>query len=167
MKKYDVYNLVFPDYVDEMEIFRYKFRKISEYDEAIKILHKKDLVVQNYTHSVTANVEIPHSQESAVIAWENSESTELDDILLLLSLFTGRSVFLSNSNESLLIEDPRSYEWGWNLHAYVQHGVQLKPNYNVNLGLDVGINRVYTLIRTKNWQDKYDKGFFLFLLKAL
>ena len=169
MKTYEVYNLVFPEYSPEtMNIAGYTFRKADNYIEQIKklswlegtIYDNIGIIPNVGEHIITATVETPQIEEKSVFMWVFKKSKAIRDILLLLGLFTGREVFavIQNNNElkreALTKSDSREYLWG-----------KIIKNALGNQ-LDEGINRIYTLIRDNEWQNKYSNGFYLLLLNA-
>ena len=94
------------------------------------------------------------------------------DVLLLLSIFTGRDVFALASrnseidaNEGVIIRDPREYLWGGTLRCSVPYKKQpIEPEpYGYNIGFEEGINQIYKMIRSEKWQKKYKGGYFLLL----
>jgi len=172
MKEYDVYNLVFPDYVKEMEIAGYRFRRVVEYEKRYKELdHKigeilsKEIIVnpQSGIHSITAKVRVPEIEDIAVISWsdEARTMTALDDILLLLSFFTGRDVFTTYNEDWYVFTDPRCYMWEDNLRRYLD---QNYASYD-KLRLQYGVESVYSVIKTQEWREQYSNGIFLIWLR--
>ena len=73
----DIYNLEFPHYVHELNIGGYTFRRVANYSEAFgKMQHlvnssgsEHKTVVQTGSHQITATVEIPTTEQQAVLLW--------------------------------------------------------------------------------------------------
>jgi hypothetical protein len=124
------------------------------------------------THAITAYVEIPEREESAVLEWGNDDATALKDVLLLLSIFTERDVFVieSQTNQDatvVITADHRVYSGGGILRCsipYKKHPLKPEP-YSYDIGFEEGLNQIYTLIRSEGWQHKYKQGYFLFLAR--
>ena len=172
--KYEVYNLEFPLNRDEIEIFGYKFKKVCDYNERVQELQQ--LVDTNRInrnvgkHTVTATVEIPANEKKSVFTWKHENPTALDDILLLLSLFTRRDVFL-NKDDNEFYYDPRYFKFGATLicslpQEFNDYRKIDEYGYTRYIGFEKGLNEIYKLIRTDEWINKYAKGFFLLLLRA-
>ncbi|GAG77073.1 unnamed protein product, partial [marine sediment metagenome] len=122
-------------------------------------------------HAATAYVDLPEKEEKSVIKRLVSYSTALSDILLLLSIFTGRDVFTVDNasgggSHRIIIADPRVYDWGGVLITSIPYKnrpiTDDEPN-GYNIGFEEGLNQVYALIRSEDWQHKYDKGHYLVL----
>ena len=169
MAKYDVYNLVLPEYSAEtMNVAGYSFRKVDNYIKQInKLSWLEGTTYENIgimpnvgEYIITATVVTPQVEHESVFMWAFKKSTAIRDILLLLALFTGREVFAVIQNneelkrEALTKSDSREYLWG----KIIKNALGNK--------LGEGINSIYTLIRNKEWQNKYSDGFFLLLLNA-
>lgn len=95
-----IYNLEFPSWCSEITNFDYKFYRVEDYEERVKRLQHlatrtSEFEIKQNTggHSLTAYVEHTGHEKNAVLQCKNEDSTALQDILLLLSLFTGREVF--------------------------------------------------------------------------
>ena len=98
--KISIYNLEFPAYVDRLVINGYRFERILTYVDRVRSLqhtvtHISEIEVQaNYgTNAITAEVTTPDPEPPARLEWGKSSATQLDDILLILSLFTMRHVW--------------------------------------------------------------------------
>jgi hypothetical protein len=152
------------------------------------------------THAITAHVDIPDNQEKAVLEWFDTNSTALNDVLLLLSIFTGREVFIIDEDvydpsDFGLTADPRIYQWGGIIRTsipYKHKSTATMPPENAqfyeiidteegeqwvpaewpsdpsgyNIGFEEGLNEIYQLIRSEEWQQKYQGGYFLFLARS-
>ena len=123
-------------------------------------------------HVVTAYVEIPEHEEAAILAWADGNSTALSDILLLLSIFTCRDVFeVEDGNDEskvgVILADSRIYQWGGVLRCSIPYqGRPIKPHpYEYNIGFEKGLNQIYALMRSEDWQHKYQQGYFLLLAR--
>jgi len=97
-----IYNLEFPPFIEELKIGDYTFRRIDNYEYAFNnMMHlvnsegsEFNTKVQTGNHQITATVNIPRKEQRCSLPWESdAKYTQLDDILLLLTIFTGRSVF--------------------------------------------------------------------------
>ncbi len=171
-----VYNLEFPSWCPTITIFGYRFIRVDDYQNRLNELqhlvtvHSEFKVpVNTGQHAITAYVEIPENEDKIVLEWSNQNSTALNDILLLLSLFTGRDVFAIDENTvdiGVIIADPREYQWGGALRCSIPYKKQplaeLMP-LGYDIGFEEGLNQIYSLIRTEEWQKKYEGGYFLFL----
>lgn len=178
MATYDVYNLVFPDGIYEMEIFGYRFKRVEkEYPNRLQDLYQPvnistefSIKQNNGNHAITATVEVPDKPRKSILEWSGtSENWEIFDITLLLSLFTGRNVFLKISKkEEIIIADYRTYQYGGSLRTSLKQEFESigGTKRNADKGFERSLTEIYELMRTPTWQEKYGKGFFLFLLKS-
>jgi hypothetical protein len=175
----EVYNLEFPSWCQELTIFGYKFIRADDYEEKIASLqhliveHSEfEIHVNTGKHAVTACVEIPEHEEKTALAWaDGSNATTLTDILLLLSIFTRRDVFavdsaIDDGTGKVIIADPRFYDWGGVLITSLSR--KNKPILNdepnvCNIGFEEGLNQIYSLVRSEEWENRYERGYFLFL----
>ena len=171
-----IYNLEFPSWCPAMNIYGYKFTRIEDYAE--KVLRLQHLVsIQSEfritptmgEHVITAYVDLPKHEDKAVLEWSKPNPTALDDVLLLLSIFSGRDVFLSESDKagSVYLADPRQYHGGRVLISSIPYKAShADPNKNeiaYDIGREEGLNRIYALMRSEEWLQKYRRGYFLFL----
>jgi len=204
MNRRRVYNLEFPSWCPELNISGYRFSRTEDYDTRVATLHHlatihAELVktVNAGTHAQTAYVEIPEDEERAVLPWNDENASRLEDILLLLSLFTGRDVFavdeeVYNTGNFPITADPRCFRWGGILECsipYEHKSTAQEPDIEIfdivdtdegekwipttihdpsgyNIGFEKGLNQIYELIRSDEWQKKYRRGFLLFLARS-
>ncbi|MBK8905860.1 MAG: hypothetical protein IPM53_32055 [Anaerolineaceae bacterium] len=176
--KRPIYNLKFPYYCNELNIFQYHFTRTPDYSDKLNQLQHLGSVFSEFKispntgkHAVTGFVELPSPEPSAILEWSGEANTALMDILLLLSLFTGREVFAGEPGtesfgpEAVITRDPRVYKWGGILRASPIFKASSDEPYSCNIGWQETINRVYGLIRSQRWQQKYRGGYFLFLAR--
>jgi hypothetical protein len=175
--KLEVYNLELRSWCREMTIFGYRFARVVEYEERLQSLQHHVTAYSEFNirrntgeHAVTAYVEVPEPQQTAVIGLSGKVATALNDILLLISLFTGRDVFaLANSKEEdadrVIIADPRVYCWGNALQCSIPYkaGATSDALHPPDIGLEEGLNQIYERVREDDWRRKYQDGHFLFL----
>lgn len=177
-----VYNLEFPSWCSELSIYGYQFTRVDDYKERIRKLQHRvsfisefDVKANTGTHSITAFVELPDSEDKAVLDWPESTNTVLVDVLLLLSLFTSRDIFVLEpqndkvikESDSVIVADPRVCLWGGILRCSIPYKKQpIEPEpIGYDIGFVEGINQIYELIRSDEWQKEYIKGDFLFLAR--
>lgn len=170
-----IFNLVFPAHREEMEIHGYRFTRIPEYQDRVRSLQHRvggfsefAIPVSTGTHAVTAIVETPEQPEEAVLPWGRQRTTKLDDILLLLSIFTSRHVFGTDElqPDDVVVADPRQYEHGRSLKLSLPHRfVELDGGCRSNLGFEEGVSAVYGRIQTPEWLKTYGRGAFLFMFR--
>ncbi|MEZ4708132.1 MAG: hypothetical protein R3A44_13055 [Caldilineaceae bacterium] len=178
-----IYNLEFPSRCPELNIFGYRFLRVRNYEEKVcglqhLVTMHSEFSIQANTggHAHTANVEFQKKEELAVLEWSGSDNSALMDVLLLLSIFTGRDVFAKetrntaiddNEDANVIVADSRVYKWGGILRCSIPYKKQpVEPeSLGYNIGFEDGINDIYGLIRSDAWQEKYAKGYFLFLAK--
>ena len=183
MKVRPVYNLAFPSRCPELNIFGYRFTRVKNYQEQFLSLQHLVSVHSEFAtepntgaHAITAFVEIPELEKEAVFDWSGSNNTALKDVLLLLTLFTGRDVFVlkpQNSNEikntgGVIIADSRIYQWGGILRCsipYRKQPVEPEP-FSYDIGFEEGLNQLYSLIRSDEWRTEYKQGYYLILAKT-
>ncbi len=173
----EIYNLEFPSNCPAMSIFGYQFTRVDDYQNRITSLQhlitsssEFEIYANTGKHAVTAYVDLPENEQEAALAWAGDSNTALIDILLLLSIFTGRDVFMADSaiddgSGKVIIADPQLYPWGGTLGCSLPYRAQpIEPSpASYNIGFEEGLNKVCELIRTEEWQRKYQKGYFLFL----
>ncbi len=197
MKELAVYNLEFPAYVNTLDIAGYKFKRITDYAIAfaglqhiIEVQGSEFLIKPNTgTHQKTATVEIPETEEKAILPWiKGNKFTKLQDILLFLTLFIGRNVFTLNSEEEKypLRPDSRCHSWGGQFRLSVQHDIKWRDKttgelkseeemmnisvfgYNLlDLGLEKTICTLLNDINSKGWRKKYGAGHFIFTFRQI
>lgn len=195
MKELSVYNLEFPVYIDTLNISGYKFKRIPNYASAfvglqhtIKVIGSEFPIEPNTgTHQLTATVEIPSEENSCILPWtKDSKFSKLQDVILFLSLFTGRNVFVLNPGEEKypLRPDPRGHFWGGQFRLsirrntkwrdkitgaiYSDEEMEGKPVYNyehLDFGLEGTINDILQTIASQKWRDEYDTGYFIFTFR--
>ncbi len=59
----------------------------------VPVYSEFDRPINTGAHAITAEVEVPAKEKKPVLEWGDKNATALDDILLLLSVFTLRDVF--------------------------------------------------------------------------
>lgn len=187
-----VYNLEFPLHVDSFYIKGYHFYKVGEYQERRQGLQQlvnitdDQVIVQNTgSHQQTGFVEIPEEEKESILHQDFEDSTELTDILLFISLFTRRDVFVLDINtQSPIIADPRMYAYGGGLVCSLPYKSEVcdeesgrvlsqeeinSDNFlweERDLTLPKGISEVVDLINTEKWQNLYGEGYYLRLYKS-
>ncbi len=172
-----VYNLEFPSWCPAMTVYGYKFSRVPDYPDRVVLLQHPVMSYLEFNisantgqHAFTAYVELPDHEDRAILEWKGDSSTALNDVLLLLSIFTGRDVFAFEDKDSdlpFLIPDPRCYQSGGVLITsipYKEHPPYSDAwEFGYDVGREEGLNQIYHLIRTEEWQRKYEHGYFLFL----
>ena len=176
-----IYNFEFPLRCSEVSLFEYRFVRVQNYEQQLQRLqnlnnvHKEFNITANTgEHAITAYVNLPEKEHGAALEWAGNGNTALMDVLLLLSLFTGRDVFAGepgdeNShtmNTGVLNRDSRVYRFGGSLSASISYKPKtIGEGVVQNVGFEEELNRIYLLIRSKEWQEKYRGGYFLFLAR--
>jgi hypothetical protein len=121
------------------------------------------------THAVTAFVDLPLKENKPVIEWGDKNATALDDILLLLSIFTLRDVFAMpepiEKGEGAITADSREYFFGLRTAIKYEKG-ENEHGDQYDIGFQKGIEGVYSRIRTASWQKEYGCGRFLLLFRS-
>jgi len=191
-----IFNLEFPSYVEELKIDNYTFKKDKKYSVAFsKMMHlvnsfgsEYDTQAQTGSHQITSMVSLPVKEKRSALAFGDKSSTQLEDILFLLSLFTGRNIFKKNwdnDKEKPIISDHRIYQYGGQLICSIKFESKWKNritgeiksdkqmesistiDYNqYDIGFEKTLNKVLKLITSKKWQKEYEGGYFLFLYKS-
>lgn len=84
--KRKIYNLEFPSWCPEVTVFGYKFLRVEDYEEKVKRLQHLVSRISEYEikqntggHSLTAYVEHPEPEKSAVFQWKNENSIVLQN----------------------------------------------------------------------------------------
>lgn len=178
--KRKIYNLEFPSWCTEVTIFGYKFHRVADYEEKLKGLQHLVTGISEYEikqntggHSLTAYVEQAGHEQNAIFQWKNDGCTALQDVLLLLSLFTGREVFdvdegFTEDSNVTIIADPRLNHYGGVLRTSIpyERSSDSEDDYHFfDIGFEKQLNAIYQLIRTEEWQQKFEKGYYLILAK--
>ena len=170
-----VYNLEFPFWCPQLTIAGYTFSRVPEYEQMLQSLqHLVGGFAEFRTepnigqHAITSMVQHPDPEPRAVLEWSGATSSALDDILLLLSLFTKRDVFAAppaQESGGAIIRDPRVYAHGGALQIsipFVRQPIEPEP-FVYDIGFQQGLMRIYELISNTQWRDRYRGGYFLFL----
>lgn len=194
MNPLDVYNLEFPAYVNELNIGGYSFRRVENYEAALLGLqHRAEILLEfnvrsnTGTHQLTATVQIPDNQQPGILPWAaEGNFTKLQDVLLLLTLFTGRNVFALNEGENGLVlrPDPREHFYGQDFilslktkdryrhresgRIFTEKQMQGVPIFDYDHfdgGLEETLNEVLETITSEEWQAEYGNGYCLFLFR--
>jgi len=152
-----VYNFEFPSYRDNLSLNGYLFKRVQNYEQALGQLQHIDKYSDEFErtpnyggHAITAEVTIPTPEQRSILKWGKQEVTHLDDVLLLLSLFTGRHVWQEKRDNVRIVADHRKY----------QHDLQ---GLLIDIGFETGINRVIQHMSDQKWIEKYRGGHYLFL----
>jgi len=122
-------------------------------------------------HAHTANVTCPPNVPDAIIPWEHDDQAALDDIVLLLRLFTQRDVFIPTpmpigGEPFAITADPRCYPWGGILACSIPYESEKydDPYKTIDISLSVHLPKIYERIQKSEWQQQYKNGYFLVLL---
>ena len=118
-----VYNFIFPSGCNNLSIDGYVFSRVDEYIERVQSLQhlitsfsEFERQMNTGTHAVTAFVDLPSKENKPVLEWGDKNATALDDILLLLSIFKHRDVFVMPEpiakGEGAITADSREYHFG-------------------------------------------------------
>jgi hypothetical protein len=118
-----VYNLEFPFKCEQFTVSGYTFKRAEQYAEGVKSLHRLltehfefERSIKTGAHAITGLVQLPMKEKKPIISWVNGGATALNDILLLLSIFTEREVFTleepATDGETAITADPRGYQFG-------------------------------------------------------
>ena len=187
-----VYNLEFPTWCPAITVAGYKFTRVEDYEKSVARLHHDishsgefNIRATTGEHVHTAYVEFPNKVEPAILDTSYDDDTSaLQDILLLLSLFTLRHVFAvakPAEDIGIIVADSRYYVWGGGLRCSIPYREQvIKPEPSefiyghpsmepkpdeYNIGFEETLEQIYQLIREEDWQQKYAGGYFLFLAR--
>ncbi|MCK5138557.1 MAG: hypothetical protein KAQ85_01840 [Thermodesulfovibrionia bacterium] len=195
----EIYNLEFPPYIKKLTIGDYKFKRIGNYKEASDNMmwlltsygSEFDRQTKTGSHQVTAIVEVPQTEKKCELPWGDKKSTQLYDVLFLLTIFTGRNVFEKNwddENDIAIIQDYRMHQYGGQLITSLNgewvfmnidtgefrseeeikgmDNVEQMDWNKVDIGFEKNLNQVLNKISSKSWQDEYEGGYFLLLFKS-
>ena len=171
-----VYNLIFPYSCRELIIHGYVFRRVDEYKDRVQTLQhlisvysEFDQPINTGTHAVTAKVDSPTKEKKPIIEWGDKKATALDDILLLLSIFTLRDVFAMpkpiEKGEAAITADSREYFFGIRTAIEYEAAEDNRGN-KYDIGFQKGIETVYSMMSTVAWQKEYERGRFLPLFRS-
>ncbi len=194
-KQIEIYNLEFPPYINELKIGDYVFSRIDKYEEAFQgLMHLVNSFgnefstrIQTGFHQITAIVELPEQEKPCTLLWA-TDLTQLDDILFLLTLFTGRNVFkreMIGEENIAILQDHRIHHYGGQLILSIKHesmwkhrqtgelkngqemeGIPIFDYHKINVGFERSLNKVLQVVSGKDWQIEYEGGYFLFLFRS-
>jgi hypothetical protein len=117
-------------------------------------------------HAITAYVE-PTSDEVSAVLSPYPGSTALADIILLLGLFTGRDVFVEDGAvDGVIIADPRESRRVGPFGARFHEDQDVTRIDHADVGFELALNRVYSWIRSEEWQRLYRTGDFILMAKS-
>ncbi len=178
MSTLEVFNLEFPSHCHSFEIGGYRFSRVENYRERLQSLNHTgnffsefDIKRNTGQNSITANVELisPESEGVFPLVSKDHQSTGLDDVFLILTLFTSREVFARRwaIEDECLSADPRYFAGGGILRCslpYVSssHRDLLKC---YDQGFIDGLNSIHALINEPDWRMQYKDGRFLILAR--
>jgi len=179
-KQLEVYNLEFQWPGESMIIGTYKFVPVEDYrDRYLALQHlvsgsggrNGKIEACTGSHQITGVVHRPDEENPAALGWGHDAPTELDDILLLLSLCTRRKVFVLDSEEAeepVIIADPRMFHYGGGLRLSLGQVKREKQSGHEEYSIDLesGLTKVNQLIRSSTWRSSYGQGGFLHLFAA-
>jgi len=178
-KTLDVYNLKFEWPDEKMVIEPYVFVPADGYCDRYKRLQHLVDVGGGYAggtkaitgeHQVTGAVHLPDEAPPPALGWGHESPTALDDILLLLSIFTGRKVFAlaPDMADAPIVADSRKYQYsggvGLSLGKVTRPDESGGTEYALNLS--AGTSAVLERIRSDAWRSTYRDGRFLFTFAA-
>jgi len=177
-KDLEVYNLEFEWPDEKMQIAAYTFIPKADYlsrykrmSHALPFLRPApygNIPESNGMHIATGSVRVPIPEREPCLPWARSDATELDDIILLLSLFTQRRVLLfDKENMEGIVADHREFHYGGTLELslpQISRGSGIETQYARALGS--GVAEASALIRSEKWQSTYFEGRFLFMYFA-
>lgn len=175
---YVVYNLEFPSWCERLAVGPFELTRTADYRTALLGLQHYVSFVAEFTvaaamgtHQVTAHVGVHGAPGGSVFRGNAKGATALDDVLLLLSLLTGREVFaypsdLDVAQHNLLMADTRPHAGGGLLRAGMPYesapgGTGLHGHYDI--GFERDLVRMYDLTRTAEWRKRYGDGHYLAL----
>lgn len=189
---YEVYNLEFPSWCDRISAGGYSFLRVPEYRERYQALQHRTSGIGEFerawnsgSHQVTANVFLPDTEERSIIFQQAPSHSTLDDLLLLLSIFTQRHVFTSWSHDentkppkrlnsiptgAMLTADHRQFPRGG--IAIVSLGYEKQQGGTgshqfFDGALEKGLNTALALLRNEEWQHRYENGQFLLIYREI
>ena len=171
-----VYNLEFQWPDETMSIGPYEFVPVDDYRKRYRGLQhlvsvgggrNGSIEACTGSHQITGIVHCPDSEAPAALGWGHDAPKELDDIILLLSMFTCRKVFVvePQGSDAVVIADPRMFHYGGGLRLSLGQVVRKDEygdeEYSINFAERLSI--VSNLIRSDSWRSTYGDGKFLFL----
>lgn len=184
-----VCNLVFPPYVNELNIGGYKFvrlpnyqKRVCEMQQDITTVFEFEIAEHNGVNRPTAKVYLPIKEKPSVIKWTDDNPTALRDILLLLTLFTKREVYCPEMDkdedgkqiikrkhgddtdfdpDTALLADPREFAQGGILKCSLPKDLVKSGLGYANVGFERGLQEIYTRINNEDWKKAYENGWFL------
>lgn len=181
MEKY-VFNLEFPHYKDTFEIEGYVFSRIEEYKERfLSLQHNVACFGSEYnvkrisgSNQITGKVRNLVEENPAYLEWKDENAKRIFDVLLALTLSTGRDIgsldtSLENGNY-VMKSDHREAQYGGVLRTSISPDMitmedlgehKLSDNSRIVLA-----QKIMDCISNDEWMKKYENGYFLFLLKS-
>jgi hypothetical protein len=196
VKTLEIFNLEFPPYVEELRIGDYVFRRVENYKQAFDGMmclvnssgSEFSTKIKEGSHQITAVVDLPAKEKKSVLPWGNKDMTQLDDILFLLTILDDRNVFKKDWKDSdniAIVSDHRIHQYGGQLACSIKYesrwkhvttgelkteeemkGISIFDYHQINIGFEKTINQVLELVSSKQWQEDYEGGYFLFLFRS-
>ena len=180
---FDVYNLEFRSWSTEINVGGYRFTRADDYGSQLQKLQHRitshsefSISATTGTHCITAQVEPPVPEPDAIIPWSNTDATALDDITLLLSIFTTRHVFACRDHPAsdeprVIVANPQEFPWGGLTATSIPYMKAPTPEPNEytpsgDEGLEVHLNNIWKLMNTDEWRDEYHDGGYLILFRG-
>lgn len=172
MTRKAIFNLEFPDGCELLTVGGYSFKRVADYDKVLEAMQHKFEKVDEFMvhpktggHAVTAYVDMPNLNDRAIFNWGTS-ATAFSDVLMLLSLFTGRDVFgqdLDKFAPSMIVPyDLRKYEFGGIYLCSLNYKASGDdPFESYDIGFEEGLNTIYELIHGADWQREFKGGTYL------
>ncbi len=182
IKEHIVYNLEFPEYINEMNLGGYVFKRLPEYPKVYSKMmwlvnsSGSEFATKEHTGSHQATASVFETGTPSSLPWREDNATKLQDVCLILSIFTQRHVFLLEKetfeNNPTLVSDHRSFHYGGILKCSIPYEAEYfnKDNFKKitkkkiinyediveqrDVGFQKGINKIIKLISNKQWQKK-------------
>lgn len=168
-----VYNLEFPSEIDEISVGGYRFVKLPDYEQRYEKLCRfigmNHLPPTTGENVVTAQLLCTGQEPDATLRVHDGKKA-IEDIILLLTLFTGRNVFWLDQepgSNGVILADARKHMFNSVLVlSMIGHEKWETTSQHPcrNIGFEKWLNTVYDLIRSQQWLRAYDHGHLLAMI---
>lgn len=184
MEQRKVYNLEFPDFCERMDVCGFTFSRVKTYKDRLREMHQPINFHSEFPvgrnlgrHSHTGYVDIPGELRNSAVFPDRNGATELDDIQLLLSLFSSRNVFSIPCDVDEIATridqiDHRQFRWGGVLATSIPYTprpvtcdrvVSQESEYDARYETHLPV--IIERMRSDPWQQEYRHGYYLLLAR--
>ncbi|QDV72725.1 hypothetical protein Spa11_09070 [Botrimarina mediterranea] len=158
-----------------MVVESYSIQKVPEYVDRLKSLqHLVDITTDEHrvtrntgTHAITATATLVGDKMPSALPWDQVIDS-IDDICVLLSLFSSRCVFAADkaiveNPDHVILQDSREWPWGGTIRCSAKYETAESPQpghkWCGDVSLEKAVGTAMKVIRRQDWRDRYDCGY--------